>query len=272
MTCTTKIFAMLCIVWALMSGAVTSVWGASLFSGLVLSQGGQGGVMVVEVSPDSPSGKAGVRVADLIVELEGQKIKSLDDFVTKSHSIEKEVLEVTVKVLRGDKLLDLVIASYSMPVYQSWKVKVRQPPYTGLGGVSLFQYWIEKGRRRLQENQGDVPVDIKIANCKEAIKSFFFALHYSPAAVDVGIMVADTYRTLAELYHSKGSMPETIRSYAKAAEFYNRSSNKTTNEKDLRTILANLRDVEERLYKLLPQEQPEPQPATDVPDVTANEH
>ncbi|MFQ5862070.1 MAG: PDZ domain-containing protein [Candidatus Brocadiales bacterium] len=254
-----------------MSGTVAPVWGASLFSGLVLSQGEQEGVRIVEVYPGSPSEKAGIKVADLIVGLGGQKIKVLNDFVVKSRSIDKEVPEITVSVLRKGELLDLVIASYSMPVYQSWKVKVVQPPYTALHGVSLFQYWVEKGKRKLLENQGNIPVDRKLANCRDAIKLFFFALHYSPTAVDAGLMVADTYRTMAGLYQAAGAMPEALRSYAKAAEFYNMSSDKTTKEDDLQKILANLQDVEERLYKLLPQEQSGQHPTAHGPDVTKDE-
>ncbi len=259
MTRLMKLTTLLCILWALVHGTVAPVWGASLFSGLVLSQGEQEGVRVIEVYPSSPSGKAGIKVADLIVELDGGKIGSLDDFVVKSRNVDKKVPEVAVKVLRKGKLVDFIIASYSMPVYQSWKVKVVEPPYTVLSGASLLQYWIEKGRGKLMENQGNIPADKKIANCREAIKSFFFALHYSPASVDIGLMLADTYKTLAELYQSEGSLLNAIRSYAMAAELYDKSGNKATNENDLQKVLAGLQDVEERLFLLLPQEEPQQQ-------------
>lgn len=235
-------------------GAAVPALGASLFSGLVLSQGEQAGAKVVEVYPNSPSAKAGIKVADLIVELNGEKIAKLDDFVTGSREVDKKLPEVTVKVLRNGKLLDLVIASYSIPVYQLWKVKVVEPPYSSVGGVSLFQYWIEKGDRELMENQGNIPAARKLANCREAAKDYFFALHYSPSSVDVGLRVADTYKTMGDLYQSEGSLPEAVRSYAMAAEFYNKSSAIASKEQDLQRILDGLQHVEERLFMLLPEE------------------
>lgn len=264
---------LLCSVWALMLTIVPRATGTSLFSGLVLAQAEQGGVKVVDIYPNSPSKKAGIKLGDVIVEFNGQKITALNDFITKSHQVDKTLPEITVKVLRGDKLLDITIASYSMPVYQAWKVKVIQPPYTGFRGVSLFQYWIEKGRGKLQENQRDIPPEAKLANYREAIKMFFFALHYSPDSPEVGLMVADTYKKMAELYQAAGSVTEALQHYTKATEFYNKSSDKLPDEADdkLRKILTNLQDVEERLYKLLPQEELELQQTSLNPTTTKDE-
>lgn len=270
-TSLTKTVAVLGILLAVTHSAAAPVRGASLFSGLVLSQGEQAGAKVVEVYPNSPSAKAGVKVADLIVELEGEKIARLDDFVVNSRKVDKKVPEVTVKVLRKGKLLNLVIASYSMPVYQLWKVKVVEPPYSTVGGVSLFQYWIEKGDRELMENQKDMPAANKLTHYREAIKDYFFALHYLPTSVKAGLKIADAYKVLAELYQTEGSLPEAIRSYAMAAEFYNKCSTITTKEKDLQRILDGMQYVEERLFMLLPEEQSDLNPITHGSDKAGNE-
>lgn len=250
-----KTATLLGVLLTVIYGTAAPVCGASLFSGLVLSQGEQAGAKVVEVYPNSPAGKAGIKVADLVVELNGEKVTKLDDFVTNSHKIDKKVPEVTIKVLRNGKLLNFVIASYSMPVYQLWKVKVVEPPYSTVGGVSLLQYWTEKGNGELLKNQKDMPTAQKLANCSEAVKDYFFALHYSPTSVDVGLKAADAYKTMGDLYQSEGSVPEAVRSYAVAAEFYNKCSNLTTKEQDLQKILDGLQYVEERLFMLLPEEQ-----------------
>lgn len=255
MTSFAKIAATALLLCSLTMSLPADARAASLFTGLILAQSQQRGVKVVEVHPGSPSRKAGIKVADVIVEMNGEKIGSLDDFVAMSRGIEKMIPEVRVKVLRKGKLHDFIIASYSTPIYQTWKIKTVEPPYTSLGGVSLFQYWVGKGDRKLAENKGEIPVDRKILNYREAIGFYYFALHYSPTSVTVGVKLADAYKDTAELYQSEGSMPEAIRSYGMAAEIYDKSSRIATKEAELEKILAGLQDVEERLFLLLPQEE-----------------
>jgi len=244
-----KTATLLGVLLTVIYGTAAPVCGASLFSGLVLSQGEQAGAKVVEVYPNSPAGKAGIKVADLVVELNGEKVTKLDDFVTNSHKID----------------------SYSMPVYQLWKVKVVEPPYSTVGGVSLLQYWTEKGNGELLKNQKDMPTAQKLTNCSEAVKDYFFALHYSPTSVDVGLKAADAYKTMGDLYQSEGSVPEAVRSYAVAAEFYNKCSNLTTKEQDLQKILDGLQYVEERLFMLLPEEQSDLNQSTQGSGAAKNE-
>ncbi|MEE9201556.1 MAG: PDZ domain-containing protein [Candidatus Brocadiales bacterium] len=253
--CRRRTSTLFCIVFALVWGIATPVEGASLFSGLILSKGERGGVKVVEVYPDSPSDRAGVKVSDQIVELNGQKIGVLEDFVRISRGVDKKVPEVSVKVMRNGDMHDFVISSYSIPVYGLWKVKVVEPPYSALGVASLLQYWTEKGKRGLAEGRGNIPVERKIADYREAVKYFFFALHYSPSSVGTALLVADTYKKMAELYLAEGRLPEALQSFAAAADFYNKAGEKATKEKDLQRILTGLQEVEERLFMLLPQEE-----------------
>ncbi len=255
MTCLTRMAATVFILCPLTLGLLADARAASLFSGLIIAQSQQRGVKVVEVRPDSPSGKAGIKVADVIIEIGGEKVLSLDDFVAKSRGRGKKIPEIRVKVLRKGKLLDFVIASYSVPIYQAWKIKAVEPPYTSLGGVSLFQYWVGKGDRELAENKQEIPVNAKILNYREAIGFYYFALHYSPTSVTVGLKLGDAYKDMAELYQSGGSLPEAVRSYGMAAEIYDKSSRIATKQAELEKILAGLQNVEERLFMLLPQEE-----------------
>lgn len=250
----TKTAFLLCAVCILVCGAITPVRGASLFSGLILSRAEGGGVRVVEIYPGSPAAKAGLKIGDVVTELDRKRIKKLGDFVEISRSLDKSLPEVEIRIIRDGGTHDYVIASYSAPVYKSWRVKVVEPPYSALGGVSLIQYWLEKGKRKLMESRGNVPVSSKVADYREAIKYFFFALHYAPSSVDAGLMVADTYKGLGELYLSEGSLPDALESYAEAAQFYSRTGDKATREKDLKRVLGGLQEVEERLFMLLPQE------------------
>lgn len=228
--------------------------GASLFSGLVLSQGEQG-VKVVEVYPGSSANSSGIKVGDLLVEIEGVQIKTLEDFVARSKALEGKKPELALLILRAGKLQNATLSGYSVPVFKTWQEKVLPPPHSTLGGVSLFQYWTEKGRKKRDENKGDSPLDVQLVNCEEARDFFFYALHYSPTSLEVALLIADTYGTTARIYQDKGSLPQAVEYYKKSADLYAKCSKKTTAEATLKKILGSLQEVEAKLAALLPPEE-----------------
>jgi serine protease Do len=67
------------------------------------------GIEVIEVAPDSPAQRAGLRAEDLIVELDGIEIERVDDI---QRLMTHEVIgrRVTMNVLRGDRWLDLEVS------------------------------------------------------------------------------------------------------------------------------------------------------------------
>jgi serine protease Do len=67
------------------------------------------GIEVIEVAPDSPAQRAGLRAEDLIVELDGIAIERVDDI---QRLMTHEVIgrRVTMNVLRGDRWLDLEVS------------------------------------------------------------------------------------------------------------------------------------------------------------------
>ena len=73
-----------------------------------LAEGDGKGVLVVEVLPDSPAAKAGVRGGDLIVKWEGAAISSLPDLL-RALAARKPGDKVRLTVRRGDRPVDLEV-------------------------------------------------------------------------------------------------------------------------------------------------------------------
>ncbi len=67
------------------------------------------GVEIVEVAGDSPAARAGLRIEDLVVELDGSPITSVDD-VQRSMTEAAIGRTMQIKVLRSERLLELDIA------------------------------------------------------------------------------------------------------------------------------------------------------------------
>jgi S1-C subfamily serine protease len=70
--------------------------------------GREAGVEVVEVAPDSPAARAGMRAEDLIVELDGHPIERVDD-VQRLMNRDAIGERQSVRVLRGERWLELVL-------------------------------------------------------------------------------------------------------------------------------------------------------------------
>jgi S1-C subfamily serine protease len=71
--------------------------------------GRQAGIEVVEVADGSPAQRAGLRAEDLIVELGGDPIERVDE-VQRLMTQEAIGRPLAVRVLRGDRVLDLVLS------------------------------------------------------------------------------------------------------------------------------------------------------------------
>ncbi|MBI5124674.1 MAG: PDZ domain-containing protein [Planctomycetes bacterium] len=238
----------------------SDVCASGLFSGLVVSQGdsASGGVKVVEIHSGCPAERAGIIAGDLIIEIDGQKIKTLDEFVKTSKARGDKDMEAGLVLIRKGKLQNLRVVTYSEIIFKEWREKVPPPSQSSIGGLSLFQYYMEKGKAKLGENKAGGTFETKLARDEEAIRYLFYALHYNPTEVGVAILIADTYMDMARLYLKNGRTPLAVENYGKAANLYEKCSRKHVAEKELELILAHLQEVAKELISLLPPEEQGP--------------
>lgn len=236
------------------------VYASGLFSGLVVSQGdsASGGVKVVEIYPGCPAERAGVSAGDLIIEIDGQKIKTLDEFVKMSKARGAKDMEAGLVLIRKGKLQNLRVVTYSEIIFKEWREKVPPPPQSSIMGLSLFQYYMEKGKAKLGENKVGGAFETKLARDEEAIRYLFYALHYNPTEVGVALFIADTHMNMARLYLENGRIPLAVENYGKAANLYEKCSKKHVAEKELELILTHLQEVAKELISLLPPEEQGP--------------
>jgi tetratricopeptide (TPR) repeat protein len=233
------------------------VYATNLFSGLAVAQGDSpsGGVKVVEVRPGCPGERAGLREGDLVIEVDGQKVKTLQEFVSLSKAMKDKSTEANIQLIRKGKLQNLLLISYSDVVFKEWKEKAPVPPESKMGGVSLFQYYVEKGKANLEGNKLGGSFEGRLDKGEEAIKYFFYALHYNPTAVEVVLLIADTYMGMARAGLENGKPALAVENYSKAASLYEKCSKRHVSEKELELILAHLQEVEKELTGLLPSEE-----------------
>ncbi len=77
----------------------------------VYSEQYRGHVFVTRVADTGPAARAGIRANDLILELAGKPVTTIEDFYRKLWALGKAGIDVRLTVLRGANLLDITVRS-----------------------------------------------------------------------------------------------------------------------------------------------------------------
>ncbi len=237
-----------------LSTFISSAPAQSIFSGMIFSEKKEG-LKIVEVQSGSPGFDAGLIKGDIVLEIDGEKIKSLPDYVRISREIRDKKVEASLVILRKDVEYDVTLMVYSIPVYQNWKEKVSKPIKLPRGLTKTpYIYWVGKGYRVLKKRMNNNPVDVKIANYNKALEYLLSALHYRPESIDTALQVASAYYKLGKLYTEKKATKESVVYFRKSIKYFDGCYKKTDKEDYLNKILTNLQEIETELSKIEPDE------------------
>ncbi|MDR4503979.1 MAG: PDZ domain-containing protein [Candidatus Scalindua sp.] len=246
------LFVIIIVILSIGTGAST-LFAQSLFSGLILSERSNG-LMVVGVQNESPVYNAGLRVGDVVLEVEGKNITKLEDYVEISRKIKKEKVEAYLTILREGIKYEAVIKVYSIPVYQSWKEKVAKPagaPRDAKG--KPYDYWFSKGKRSLIASESGATFNLKERHYNEAITYLYYGLHYQPDSIDTVLLIAEACHKLGNLYLNRNMKEDSIKKYKNSLRLYTGLFKKTQKEEHLKLILSNLQEIEKELARINPE-------------------
>ncbi len=219
----------------------------SLFSGLVLSEKKEG-LKIVGIQTGSPGHNAGLRTDDIVLEIDGKKVKTISTYVKISRELKNKKIEVSLVVLRKGIEYDVDIMVYSIPIYKNWNEKVTKPPELPKGLTNTpYIYWVGKGYRMLKKIVSKDPLDSKVTNYNTALRSLLNALHYRPESIDAAIQIASVYHKLGELYVEKEMIQEGVINYRKSVKYYDGCYKKTRKEDYLKKIFTNLQEIEKEV-------------------------
>ncbi len=229
---------------------VTPCKAQSLFSGLILSERKEG-LKIVGIQSGSPGHDAGLREGDIVLEIEGKKVKTIPAYVSISRGLKNKKTEVSLVVLRKGVEYDVDITAYSIPIFKYWNEKVSKPVELPKGLTNTpYVYWVGKGYRSLKKSVDKLPVDGQIANYNTSLRSLLNALHYRPDSIDAALQVAGVYHKLGKLYVKKGIQIEGVENYRKSMKYYGGCYKKTQEEEYLNKILTNLQVIEKEVGEI----------------------
>ena len=98
-----------------LSTFISTVHAQSIFSGMIFSERKEG-LKIVEVQSGSPGFEAGLKNGDIVLEIEGKKVKSLPDYIKVSREIKNKKVEASLVILRKDVEYDVTIKIYGYNV------------------------------------------------------------------------------------------------------------------------------------------------------------
>lgn len=146
-------------------GEVREVWlgidAQKLTPELAETIGQREGVLVADVEKGSAAEQGGVRVGDLIIQLNQRKVRNLDDWeVANSSLVVGE--EVKMRVLRDHKPLELTLVAGQPP-----KISEKKSERLGLAIQNITPYI--KSKFRLKVSEGVVVIEVKRGSPGEAL-------------------------------------------------------------------------------------------------------
>jgi membrane-associated protease RseP (regulator of RpoE activity) len=242
-----KFYFVFFIITISLSIFISPAFAQSIFSGLILSEKKEG-LKVVDVQKSSPGFDAGLKAGDIILEIDGKKIESLDDYIKISKEAKDKRVEATLTVLREGVLYEAVIRIYSIPVHQHWNQKVTEPKELPRGLTnSPYEYWIGKANTALKISERTVPFESKAETYNEAINYLYYGLHYQPESIDIALQIAKSHHELGTLYLNNGMINDGIKNYKDSIKLYTNCLKKTQKEDYLKLILKNLQEIEKGL-------------------------
>lgn len=245
-----RLFIILFITVISLSGFVFPCMAQSLFSGLILSEKKEG-LKIVGIQTGSPGYESGLRTEDIIIEIEGKKVKTLPEYIKISRELKNKKVEAALVILRKGIEYDVSIAVYSMPIYKYWNEKVTKPTELPKGLTDTpYVYWVGKGYKAFKEISGKEPVDSQIENYNNALSSLLNALHYRPESIDAALQIASIYHKLGSLYVKKEVVLEGVKYYRRSMNYYEGCFKKTQKEDYLSKIFTNLLEIEKELSEI----------------------
>lgn len=226
-------------------------YGFSLFSGITVLEGGDG-VIVLEIKPNTPMKNAGIKKGDVILEIQGERIKGMSEYVSKSRELKDKTAEAKVLIKRDNRIFIATIDAYSIPIKEYWNEKVPFFMEKAPENEDPYDYWIKQGKMKLDSIKEDTTYSKKIEAYRAAISDIFNGLHYRPKMALAVILIADTYAKIGETFVHEGSLNEGAESFKIAIRLYKKVVVRPNiSNDDLMIIRDNLKKIETQLIQNL---------------------
>ena len=204
----------------------------SLFRGVVVADSPVG-VRVVSVEETSQAYLTDLRPDDIIVQVQGQDVRSIDDFAARSQALKGQAVSAAVLVFRNGLPRELRVHLYSVPVLRAWGIEFIPDHDVRFAEAAVgADYWRRLGRGFEEAKKP-----------REALDAYLNALHNVPTDASValkatGLLAQESRRLLAEQH-----LPEGLASLQQAVTMMEKLFDAPLTDDQLQLIKRQLEDI-----------------------------
>lgn len=204
----------------------------SLFRGIVVANSPLG-VRVVSAEETSQSYQADLRAEDIIVQIDGKDVRSIDEFAAVSSAMKGRAITAKVLVFRNGAPQELFLHLYSFPILRAWGIEFVPEhdlrfaqPEVGLA------YWARLGNGFEKASK---PV--------EALNAYLNGLHNMATDGAMALKASQLFSVMSEERLRAGRLAEGIASLRQELMILEKLFDYPLSDEQLQTIRQELVDA-----------------------------
>ena len=218
--------------WVLGLGSAFAAQLPSLFRGVVVVDHPPG-VRVVSVEERSQAFLLDLRPEDVVVQINGEAVKTIDDFAVLSQHLKGRSTKAAVLILRNGEPQELLVHLYSVPVLRQWGLSfVPEHDLRFVDPTAAVKYWT-----RLARGLRDAK------DLERALNAVLNALHHDPDNLELAIQASDLLWAIARQRLAAQRFPQAFTSIQHATTLLQDLFHHPLTEAQLEQVRAQLQET-----------------------------
>ena len=204
----------------------------SLFRGIIVANGPLG-VRVVSVEEQSQASLSDLRPEDVIVQVNGETVKTIDDFAVLSQHLTGRSTRAAVLVLRNGEPQELLVHLYSVPILRQWGLSfVPEHDLRFVAPSAAVAYWM-----RLSRGFQDAK------DLERALNAVLNALHHDAGNLELALKASDVLWAIARQRLTARRIPQAFTSIQHATTLLQHLFHHPLTEAQLEAVRAQLQET-----------------------------
>lgn len=204
----------------------------SVFRGVVVADSPLG-VRVLSVEDGSQASLIDLRPEDIIVQIDGREVRSIDDFATISAALKGRSATATILIFRNGTPQEITLHLYSVPVLQTWGVAfIPEHDIRFAQAQAGVEYWLRLGKGYEEAGRP-----------AEALEAYLNSLHNMPTDTTAAFLVERLSLQLASRLLREGALPKAVDVLQQAVLIMERLFSRSLTEAQLQLIRKELAET-----------------------------
>lgn len=210
----------------------------SLFRGIIVADSPLG-VRVVSVEAQSQASLSDLRPEDVIVRIDGQAVRTIDDFAVLSQHLKGRSTKAAVLILRNGEPQELLVHLYSVPILRQWGLSfVPEHDIRFIDPSAAAAYWT-----RLSRGFRDAK------DLERALNAVLNALHDDAANLELALQASDLLWAIARQRLTARHLPQALVAIQHGTTLLEHLFRQPLTDAQLQTVRTQLQDTLEALRR-----------------------